>query len=214
MLIVIVIVALSGVILFLTRGPILLAVGDFLVVKDELQPADVIHVISGTDNTRIDYGIQLYQQGYARVIIFTGGWCACTNANSAEYGQKRALQQGIPPEAIFVDGTKVTSTYGEIGQLKKVFDDSPVLIHSIIGVSDPYHMWRSRWTYREVLGDRIKVQMAPVPFELGPYQRRWWTDEASREYVKEEYLKIIYYYARYRFGVGPLGKWLASLDRD
>jgi uncharacterized SAM-binding protein YcdF (DUF218 family) len=81
-------------------------------------------------------------------------------------------------------------------------------------VSDPFHMRRARWTYRHVLGNEISLQMAPVPFELTPYPRRWWTDEASRKYVKDEYLKMAYYYLRYQLGWGPLQNWLVSLDRD
>jgi uncharacterized SAM-binding protein YcdF (DUF218 family) len=205
---------LLGAILCLIREPILLFIGDFLVVRDDLQSADAIHVIAGPDNTRIDYAIQLYQQGYAKRIIFTGGWCRCLEANAAEYGRERALQQGVPPEAIAIDGSEVTSTYAEIGQLQEVISHSQGPTRSVIGVSDPYHMRRARWTYRHVLGDQVSVQMAPVPFELSPYQRRWWTDDESRQYIEDEYLKIAYYYARYQFGVGPLGRWLAALDRE
>jgi uncharacterized SAM-binding protein YcdF (DUF218 family) len=212
-LIIATVVVLLGAMVYLGREPILLSIGDFLVVRDDLQPADVIHVIAGSDNTRIDYAIQLYQQGYAKKIIFTGGWCPCLEANAAEYGRERALQQGIPPQAIAVDGSEVTSTYAEIGELKELIIHSQVPIRSVIGVSDAYHMRRARWTYRHVLGDQVNVEMAPVPFDSSPYQRRWWTDGASRQYIKDEYLKIAYYYARYQFGVGPLGKWLASLDR-
>ena len=42
-------VVLLGMALFLARKPILQIIGDFLVVQDELRPADVIHVISGPD---------------------------------------------------------------------------------------------------------------------------------------------------------------------
>jgi hypothetical protein len=73
-------------------------------------------------------------------------------------------------------------------------------------------MRRARWTTQRLLGDEIQVQMAPVPFEVSPYQRRWWTDEASRKYVKDEYLKLAYYVARYQLSWGPLKAWLASLD--
>jgi uncharacterized SAM-binding protein YcdF (DUF218 family) len=213
-LIIATLVVLLGALAYLIREPVLLSIGDFLVVRDDLQPADAIHVIAGPDSTRIDYGIQLYQQGYAKKIIFTGGWCPCLKTNSAEYGRERALQQGIPPQAITIDGSEVTSTYAEIGQLKEVITHSQEPIRSVISVSDPYHMRRARWTYRHVLGDQVSVQMAPVPFDLSPYQHRWWTDGASRQYVKEEYLKIAYYYARYQYSVGPLRTWLASLDRE
>ena len=200
-------------ILYLTHVSILLAIGDFLVVQDELQPADVIHVIAGPDD-RTDYAIRLYQQGYGRQLFFTGGWCTFHNYYHGRHGQERVLEQGLALEAIAIDESVVMSTYDEAVRLKEFIAHSQTPISSVIVVSDPYHMRRSRWTYRQILDDQVSLQMAPVPFEAGPYQRYWWTDEASRQYVKEEYLKIVYYYARYKFGWGPLGEWLASLDRE
>jgi uncharacterized SAM-binding protein YcdF (DUF218 family) len=199
--------------LVLIREPILFVIGDFLVVRDELQLADVIHVISGPDD-RTDYAIQLYKEGYARQIFFTGGWCSFHNYYHGQHGRERALEQRIPPEAIAIDDSRVTSTYAEVFQLKEFITHSQAPVRSVIVVSDPYHMRRARWTYRHLLGDQVSLQMAPVPFELLPYQRRWWTDEKSRQYVKIEYLKIAYYLARYQFGVGPVGEWLAAFDRE
>jgi uncharacterized SAM-binding protein YcdF (DUF218 family) len=208
-----IVVLILGVAISLGRKPLLLAIGDFLVLEDELHTADVIHVIAGPDD-RTDYAIQLYKKGYAKRIFFTGGWCVYHNYYHGQHGRERALEQGVPPEAIAIDDTHVTSTYAEVIRLKAFIKGSPIPLHSAIAVSDPYHMRRVRWTYRQVLGKPIDVQMAPVPFEVSSYQRRWWTDEASRQYVKNEYLKMVYYYARYRLGWGPLEEWLASMDRD
>jgi len=212
-LIITVTVALLGAVLFLFRERILLAIGDFLIVQDELHPADVIHVIAGPDY-RTDYAIQLYQQGYGRQIFFTGGWCSIHLGYHGEMGRRRALDQGVPPEAIAIDDSDVTSTYSEAVRLKEFIAKSTLPIKSVIVVSDPYHMRRARWTYQHLLGDQVSIQMAPIPFESSPYQCRWWTDEASRQYVKDEYLKTLYYYARYQLGGGPLQGWLVSLDRD
>jgi uncharacterized SAM-binding protein YcdF (DUF218 family) len=202
-----------GATLFLVREAILLVVGDFLVVQDKLQPADVIHVIAGPDE-QTDYAIQLYQQGYGKEIFFTGGWCVLHNFWHGRHGRDRALQRGIPSKAIAIDESPVTSTYSEVMRLKEFIDHSEGPIQSVIAVSDPYHMRRARWTYRQVLGDKVELRMAPVPFDLSPYKRRWWTDVESREMVKDEYTKILYYYARYGFSWGLLKDWLASLDRD
>lgn len=199
--------------LALGRKPLLLAIGDFLVIEDELQAADVIHVIAGPDD-RTDYAIQLYKQGYAKRIFFTGGWCTFHNYFHGQHGRERALERGIPSEVIAIDDTQVTSTYAEVVRLKAFIEGSPIPFDSVIAVSDPHHMRRARWTYRQVLGKQIGVQMAPVPFALSTYQRHWWTDPASRQYVKNEYLKMAYYYARYKLGWGPLGEWLASLDQE
>ena len=171
------------------REPILFAIGDFLVIQDALQPADVIHVIAGPDD-RTDYAIQLYKQGYSNVIFFTGGWCTYHGYYHGQHGAERAEAQGVDPASIAIDESPVTSTY------------------------DPYHMRRAQWLYRQVLGPGVKLEMAPVPFEVSPYQRRWWVDAESRSYVKDEYLKLVYNYVRYRLSWGPLRTWLASLDTE
>jgi uncharacterized SAM-binding protein YcdF (DUF218 family) len=199
--------------LVLFREGILLAVGDFLVIRDKLRPADVIHVIAGSDE-RTDYAIQLYQQGYAKEIFFTGGWCRFHNYFHGLHGRERALQRGIPSQTIAIDESPVTSTYGEVVRLKDFIDRSKAPIRSVIVVSDPHHMRRARWTYQNILAGKIAIEMAPVPFELSPDKRRWWTDRESRMYVEAEYTKILYYYARYRFSWGFLKDWLASLERD
>jgi uncharacterized SAM-binding protein YcdF (DUF218 family) len=198
--------------LFLAREPLLLVIGNFLVIKNNLHSADVIHVIAGEDH-RTDYAIKLFKQGYARQIFFTGGWCQPQNFSHGQHGRARALENGIPLKAISLDESEVTSTYSEVLKLKEFIGQSAHSINSVIVVSDPYHMRRCRWTYQLILGDEIEVEMAPVPFELSPYQRNWWSDKQSREFVKYEYLKIIYYYARYKLNWKPLRNWLTSLDK-
>jgi uncharacterized SAM-binding protein YcdF (DUF218 family) len=198
--------------LYLTHERILLAMGDFLVVKDTLKPGDVIHVIAGEDY-RTDYAIQLFRQGFGKVLFFTGGWCPFHNENHGDRANRRALQQGIRLKAVVIDDFPVTSTYEEVLRLKEFMRQSVVPLYSVIVVSDSFHSRRARWTYRQILGDEVKVQMAPVSFELSPYKRDWWTDRASRQFVKEEYLKMIYYHARYQLSWGPVKEWLASLDR-
>jgi len=201
----------SGIALWSVREPILVSVGSFLVVQDELEPADVIHVISGHDD-RTDYAIQLYREGHGKRLFFTGGWCPEIQGNHAERGRERALAQGVPPDAIAIDGSEVTSTYSEALELNGFIAASREPIRSVIIVSDPYHMRRARWAYRRVLGRDVSLQMAPVPNGLSPYRQRWWTDAESRKYVRQEYAKIAYYYARYQFSWGPMREWLASLD--
>jgi len=195
------------------REALLLAMGDYLVIEEALQPADVIHVIAG-DDYRTDEAIRLYQQGYGKRIFFTGGWCRFHEYDHGEHGKSLALARGVPPEAIVTDDARVTSTYSEMVRLKAFIDASADPIRSVIVVTDAHHTRRARWTARRVLGKGVAVRMAAPPFEDTPFRRDWWTDEASRRLVRAEYQKIIYYHARYRWGRGPLRDWLASLDRE
>jgi uncharacterized SAM-binding protein YcdF (DUF218 family) len=205
--------ALAGILLFVFRDPWRLALGDFLIVRDDLRPADVIHVIAG-DDYRTDYAVQLFKQGLGKTIFFTGGWCQKHGYHHGEHGRDRSMAQGVPPEAIAYDGSSVTSTYSEAERLKEWISRSPQPVRSVIVVSDPFHMRRARWTFRRVLGKRIEVRMAPVPFEMTRLQRRWWTGWRGRQYVRDEYEKLVYYVLRYQIARGKVRDWLASLDRD
>jgi uncharacterized SAM-binding protein YcdF (DUF218 family) len=204
---------LIGGLIYIFYNRIFLAIGNFLIIQDLLQPADVIHVISGPDY-RTAYGIQLYKQGYGKYLFFTGGWCAEIQGVHADRSRQQSLEQGVPSSAIGSDAYQVTSTFQEAERLKLWIDQTPIPVHSVIIVSDPHHMRRARWAYQQVLGKKVKLIMAPVPFGQTPYHQHWWIDKASRAMVREEYVKLIYYYARYKFSWGPLKEWLASFDTE
>ena len=205
--------ALLAILLMLTREYWLSLIGDCLIVQDSVQPADVIHVIAG-DDYRTDYAIQLYKEGDAQTIFFTGGWCIPHGYYHGEHGKERSLAAGVPANAIAFDDSPVTSTYMEAQRLKAWIDRSPRPIRSVIVVSDPFHMRRASWIYRWVLGDKIRVEMAPVPFEQTPFQRAWWKDPASSQYVHDEYTKLAYNLLRYRLSSGAFQTWLASFDTE
>jgi uncharacterized SAM-binding protein YcdF (DUF218 family) len=199
--------------LIIFREQWLMWIGDFLIIEDTLQPADVIHIIAG-DDYRTDYAIQLYQQGYGKILFFTGGWCQHHLYNHGQHAEERAVARGLSLEAIAFDESKVTSTYMEAERLKDWITNNSYSVQSIIVVSDPFHMRRVGWTYRRVFGDQVQIQMAPVSMELTPYRRVWWKDWGSRKYVREEYQKFVYYLLRYQFSEGAFREWLASLDTE
>lgn len=110
---------ITGLALYLAREPILLAIGDFLVVEDTLQPADLIHVVSGEED-RLDYGVQLYLQGFGRRLFFTGDGVPDKPVIRAELYQEEAISQGVPPADIYLDGGPIDSTYSEAVRLKQI----------------------------------------------------------------------------------------------
>lgn len=187
-------------------------IGKFLVIQDSLEPGDVIHVIAG-DIHRTDYAFQMYWEGYAKKIFFTGGWCETHLYGHGARAREKALAQGVPLDVIASDDSAVMSTYMEAERLKDwIAKNSSPPIKSIIVVSDPFHMRRARWTYQRVFGEQIQIQMAPVPFDRTPYQLNWWRSAGSREYVEEEYFKFVFYLFRYEYSWGVFRDWLASFD--
>src|SRR5512143_168385 len=139
------------------------AVGNFLVIQDKLHPVDVIQVIAGEDY-RTEYAIQLYKQGYAKMLFFTGGWCIQHQYYHGSHGMEVALQAGVPRQAVAYDDSKVLSTYDEVSLLKKYLDENQTGYHSVMVVSDPFHMRRAQWTYRHILGKGYTILMTPEPF--------------------------------------------------
>jgi uncharacterized SAM-binding protein YcdF (DUF218 family) len=180
-------------------------IGNHLVIQDELKPVDVIHVIAGADY-RTNYAIQLYNQGFGNYLYLHG--------HHGGHREAIALAQGVPLEAIILDeDSYITSTYSETMLLKSWIDQSSVPIHSVIVVSDPFHMRRSQWTHRKVLGEGIEILMAPVPFDQTPFQRIWWEDSYSKAYVKTGYIKSVFYVFRYQLAWRWLSQWLAQFDK-
>ena len=141
----------AGALLLSFREQLLLAIGDYLVIQDNLHPADVIAVISGPDD-RTDHAIELYKRGLGARLFFTGGWCDTIQGVHALRGQEHAIAQGVPRSDIAIDSAHVISTYEEAVRLKAYIDKSPGLVKSVIIVSDPYHMRRARWAYRARAG--------------------------------------------------------------
>jgi len=203
------IVALVGLLAFMVlRDQIRLKIGDYLIIQDNLQPVDVIHVIAG-DDYRTRYAIQLYQQGYAKMLFFTGGWCTFHNYYHGAHALQLALDAGIPRNAIAYDESEVQSTYDEVLLLQKYLVENQSAYHSIMAVSDPFHMRRAKWTYQRILDKKNTILMAPVPFNQTPFKPSWLADIISLCYVREEYKKMVFYFFRYQLNF----KWLASFDK-
>lgn len=186
-----------GFVLFTVRESILLGVGNFLIAGDELQPADLIHVLGG-DVERIDYGIALYQQDYGGEILFTGGRVEIPLANmtysrlAREYAQAR----GVPPENILPLESTATSTFEEVLELQRVLASDSSL-QTLLIVSSPFHLRRVRWIFEKALPPRVQLRFVPVPFARSRHKQRWWTAELSLQAVVNEYLKIPFYFLKY-----------------
>lgn len=181
------------------RETTLFGVGDFLIVEDTLKPADLIHVLGGGDVGRVDHGVALYKQGLGKMMFFTGGRVeprGMYNLPDSFLSGDYAELQGVSPEDILLRGDTAANTYEEALMLRKLLDKENA-IHSVIIVSTPYHLLRARWVFNKIVGYRVGLQYAPVPFAISQYQQRWWEDKLSLAMVKNEYLKLLYYFLRY-----------------
>jgi uncharacterized SAM-binding protein YcdF (DUF218 family) len=182
---------------FLAREPILLGIGNFLIVQDDVQTVDLIHVLGG-DVERIDYAIELHKQRYGKKILFTGGRVELPliNTTYSSLAKAHAESRGVPSQDILPFESKATSTFEEVLELQEILQSDSSL-QAILIVSSPYHLRRARWIFNKTLNHHVKLQFAPVPFEKSRHQQRWWTEELSLQAVVNEYLKIPFYVLKY-----------------
>lgn len=158
-----VIIIISG--FALLFSPVIQFLGSPLVVKDPLKKADAIVVLGGgwenkqtlatSTMERYKYGIKLFQKGYGKSIIFSGG-----NLNGlpseAEKMAEMAMTDGFPNESIIVEGNS-ESTWENTLFVKKIILEKQ--FKSVILVTSPYHTLRAKTMFKD---KGINVISAPV----------------------------------------------------
>ncbi|NLW70598.1 MAG: YdcF family protein [Eubacteriaceae bacterium] len=113
---------------------------------DERRRADVIIVlgaaayngeVSPVYRERINHAVFLYNEGYAKEIILTGGMGEGNDISDSRMAALYAISMGIPQEDIFTeDFSKITRE--NLIYAKQIMEDRGM--ESAIVVSDPLHM--------------------------------------------------------------------------
>lgn len=125
--------------------------------RDQARPADAIIVLgaaaydarpSPVFQERIRHGLDLYRRGYARTLIFTGGFGgAKARFAESQVARRYALRQGIPADAILIE-TVSRTTRQNLVQARALMRRHG--LRSAIIVSDPLHMARAMRLCRQL----------------------------------------------------------------
>ena len=112
-----------AIVLFLSYEYLLRQAGHFLVFEQEPQKADVIVVLNGRDAERCLAAVDLYNKGYANLIVLARGskqpgcdefWKRVgKDWNSKIFFQRAIEAMGVPENSFKLIGDGVTSTYDE-----------------------------------------------------------------------------------------------------
>jgi uncharacterized SAM-binding protein YcdF (DUF218 family) len=89
---------------------------------------------------RVAKAVTLYKKKFAPIIIMTGGNDGYEKNNQAQLMHSLAVASGVPSDAILLE-TKSSNTYENFLYTKKIVEKND--FHSIIIVSDPYHLARA-----------------------------------------------------------------------
>ncbi|HTD63663.1 MAG TPA: YdcF family protein [Verrucomicrobiae bacterium] len=166
---------------------LLVGVGHWLDLSDPLAHADAIVAISGDTGARAESAIALWKQGYAPVLIFSGGSSDPESVASAELMKRAAVAAGVPVNAIIVEGSSATTEENaqRVAELMKTAG-----LRSAILVTSPYHQRRAALLFEREF-DRAGLSFRNHPADDPDWDvNLWWTSEPSRSLTLVELAKL------------------------
>jgi uncharacterized SAM-binding protein YcdF (DUF218 family) len=190
-------IGLTAVVLILAvlYTPLIQTAASPLIAKDQLGKADAVVVLSGgweskgklgkSTLERYKYGLKLFQKGYGKYMLFSGGNLWGTPSEAREMAQM-AMSDGFPLETIIIEGNS-ESTWENALFVKKTMLEKD--LHSIVLVTSPYHTLRAKTMFQD---KGIKVISAPVP-DSEFYQADGLDRLRIAKLVALEYLKLALY---------------------
>lgn len=169
------------------------ALGDFLVARDELHPADAIVVLAGNSPYRAEHAVQLYKTGWAPRLLISNELVQSHGVTASWEDLRRAglVRLDVPEAAILLLPEIARNTQHEAIESRDV-----MLSHgwrSAILVTDPFHTRRALWIFRDVWGP-AGLEIIASPADRSKYSvDGWWRDPDRAIRVLQEYVKLPYY---------------------
>jgi uncharacterized SAM-binding protein YcdF (DUF218 family) len=142
---------------------------DYHHMHHELQKADCILALGSHDLRVGDWAADLYLQGWAPLLIVSGGLGRLTKGSWNETEGKKfarvAVNKGVPEEAILIED-RSTNTGENILFTQELLHSANVHPGSFIVVQKPYMERRSFATFEKVWpGKKIILSSPPLTFE-------------------------------------------------
>ncbi len=136
---------------------------------DQRRPADAIIGLGAAQyngrpspvlRARLDHAVELYREGYAPIIVVTGGVGRGDTLSEAIVGQRYLVAHEVPEEDVVAQpvGRSTRTSMTAVGDWLRERGLRRVLL-----VSDPFHMFRLRLEAR-----RIRLEAYTSPTESSP----------------------------------------------
>jgi len=154
---------------------------DFHHVNHKLEKADCILVLSSHDTRVAERGAEIFLDGWAPLLVFSGGLGNFTKGiwdePEAEKFSRIALKMGVPREKILVENTSTNS--GEnVEFTRALLHQHDLNPQRFILVQKPYMERRAYATFKKAWPGKDAIVTSPqISFESYP------TDEISMEEV-------------------------------
>ncbi len=145
---------------------------DYHHVNNHLEKADCILVLGSHDVRVAERAAELYLEGWAPLLIFSGGLGRLTEGvwteTEADLFAKIAIDKGVPREAILIEN-KSTNTGENILFTRQLLIENKIDPQSFIVVQKPYMERRSFATFKKHWPDKKLIVTSPqISFENYP----------------------------------------------
>jgi len=193
-------------VLVLSHEYLLRQIGQFLIAEQAPEKADVIVVLNGRDTERTLAAVDLYNEGYSKLIILAQGskQPGCDeffkrvrkDFDGKIFFQKAIEAMGIPKHSFKLIGDGVTNTYDEAKVTKQFLKGNSY--KSILLVTSKWHSKRAYLTFKSALNkEGIKITIYPSKYDTFDPEA-WWKNKNDAELVFHEYAGLIYYILTFR----------------
>ena len=145
---------------------------DYHLMKHNPENADAILVLGSHDLRVANRGAELYHEGLAPILIFSGGLGNFTQGMwkepEADQFARIAIEKGVPEEAIIIEN-KSTNTGENILFTQQILKEKNLDPSSFIVVQKPYMERRSYATFKKHWPDKKLLVTSPqISFEDYP----------------------------------------------
>lgn len=183
--------------LLIFHTPLVWLLADPLKIEEPPRAADVIVVFGGGAGEsgqagggyqeRVQQAVNLYQNGYAKHVIFSTGFAF--TFREGEVMRSLAIENGVPAESILLE-TLAANTYENVVRSHQIMASHSW--RSALVVSSPYHMRRALMTWRKQAPE-VTTVATPVTVSQFYLHENGPTAEQIRG-LAQEYAAILLYW--------------------
>lgn len=157
--------------------------------------ADLIVALGGGTGARAITASDLYRKGFAPRVVATGPEDYDPRVRDIYVSWRKAvlLARGVPEKSLVL--SLANSSWEEAVNIL-AFMRKEKLDHVLV-VSDPPHLRRLAWVWGKVFEGSGKEFRLIAADMQGWDPQRWWQTSYSAQFVFGEYIKLVYYFAKY-----------------
>ncbi len=171
---------------------------EYLLVGHALRRADCIFVLGSHDIRVADYAIDLYQRGFAPVLLFSGGVLQRDAAlgvfwdmPEADTFAQRANARGVPADCILIEN-RSTNTGENFRYTRMLLEERGLDFQSFILVQKPY-MERRVFATAQVLWSEKDYVITSPPISCADYLRSQLPRAAVIQHIVGDFQRIKVY---------------------